>query len=442
MASLDIPSEANDEDADIIFDYSSDENPYENPYTEYNFAQKRKKSYVDEDLQREFDYKPPTQTERYLYQQGKIRTKKNKWEQIPPQYIPKIPITRMDHDILNLDCETDIDEIIQDWNNRLSAQIQLTEELRVLHPRDLLNFIIHRTSGNVYRFIESLDELELSRIATTDAMTTFKNVVARIVQEFTGRIPGVEASNKAFREHAYWRLINLKICNMCYLDPFICEFSDQYYKLDPTRQKTALEMFFNKLPESVSTKIKDMYNGILQDGTRIQDTLGARITTLKAWMRQECLQETAKKEAQVKLCCEMQSDKVGNYGCSQKKYKKRKKVWKRKLYNSKYKQSYKKNSQQNYFRNRKQHRQKYNNQDNSKYCPSKKKNCRCWLCHEVGHYANTCPKKGEKKETEVLKIAYDLGYEPLEDSDIDSDIEIYAYTNSSDYSSDTSSNHE
>ncbi|GJY34334.1 hypothetical protein Tco_0418803 [Tanacetum coccineum] len=214
MASLDIPSEANDEDADIIFDYSSDENPYENPYTEYNFAQKRKKSYVDEDLQREFDYKPPTQTERYLYQQGKIRTKKNKWEQIPPQYIPKIPITRMDYDILNLDCETDIDEIIQDWNNRLSAQIQLTEELRVLNPRDLLNFIIHRTSGNVYRFIESLDELELSRIATTDAMTTFKNVVARIVQEFTGRIPGVEASNKAFREHAYWRLINLKICNI------------------------------------------------------------------------------------------------------------------------------------------------------------------------------------------------------------------------------------
>ena len=41
-------------------------------------------------------------------------------------------------------------------------------------------------------------------------------------------------------------------------------------------------------------------------------------------------------------------------------------------------------------------------------------------------------KKGEKKETEVLKIAYSLGYEPIEDSDI----EIYAYTDTSDYSSD------
>ncbi|GKC65441.1 hypothetical protein Tco_1098039 [Tanacetum coccineum] len=34
------------------------------------------------------------------------------------------------------------------------------------------------------------------------------------------------------------------------------------------------------------------------------------------------------------------------------------------------------------------------------------------------HYANTCLKRGEKKETKVLKITYDLGYEPLEDSDI------------------------
>ncbi|GJZ08901.1 coat protein [Tanacetum coccineum] len=254
----------------------------------------------------------------------------------------------MDNDILNIDCETDIDERIQDWSNRLSAQIQLIEELRALLPRDLLNFIIHKTSGNVYRFIESLDELERSRIATTNAMTTFKNVVARIVQEFIGRILGVKASNKAFREHAYWRLVNLKICNMCYLDPFICEFSDQYYKLDSTRQKAALEMFF----KSVSTKLKDMYNALLQDGTRIQDTLGARITTLKAWMKKECLQETAKKEAQFKLYCEMQSDKV------------------------------------------------------------------------VGHYANICPKKREKKETEVLKMAYNLGYEPLEDSDIDLNIEI------------------
>ncbi|PWA50577.1 coat protein [Artemisia annua] len=278
MASLDIPSETNEE-IDVALDYSSDENPYENP----------------------FEY------------QGK-----------------------------------DIDEKIQNWSNRLGAQIQLSEELRALQPRDLLNFITHKTSRNVYRYIESINELELSRIATTDAMTTFKNVVASIVQEFTGRIPGAESSsNEAFREQAYWRIIILKICDMCYLDSFIYEFSDQYYKLDPTRQKSALEMFFNKLPESLSTKIKNMYAAIIQKGNTIHDTLGARITTIKAWITKECLQETAKKEAQVKLFCERQSNKIGNYGCSKKTYKKRKKIWKRKIYNPKYKTFYKKNSRPN-----------------------------------------------------------------------------------------------
>ena len=339
MASLDIPSEVNEEDADIVQDYSSDENPYENQYkypgessyTNYNFAQKRKKSYIDEDFQRQFDYKPPTPTERYLYQQGMIRNKKGKWERIPPQYIPKIPIVKMNDEILNIDCETEIDDKIQDWSNRLSTQIQLTEELRGLQPRDLLNFIIHKTSGNVYRFLESINELELSRIATTDAIITFKNIVACIVQEFTGRILGKEESNEAFREHAYWRIINLKICNMCYLESFICEFSDQYCKLDTIRQKSALEMFFNKLPESIATELKNSYATILQDNTKIiEDTLGARITTVKAWVRKQCLQEIAKKEARIELCCEKQSDKIGNYGCPQKPYKKRKKYGKEK----------------------------------------------------------------------------------------------------------------
>ena len=46
---------------------------------------------------------------------------------------------------------------------------------------------------------------------------------------------------------------------------------------------------------------------------------------------------------------------------------------------------------------------------------------------------NECPKKGKKKEeTQILKIAYDLGYDPIEDSDVDLDIEIYGYTSGDD----------
>ena len=119
MASLDIPEDEND-DVEVVLDYSSDENPYqpytgESSYTNYNFAYKRKKSYIDEDFQKDFEYQLPTQTERYLYRQGMIRNKKNKWERIPYQYVPKIPITKTNDEILNIDCEIDIDNKIQDW---------------------------------------------------------------------------------------------------------------------------------------------------------------------------------------------------------------------------------------------------------------------------------------------------------------------------------------
>ena len=58
MASLDIPEDEND-DVEVVLDYSSDENPYqpytgESSYTNYNFAYKRKKSYIDEDFQKDF----------------------------------------------------------------------------------------------------------------------------------------------------------------------------------------------------------------------------------------------------------------------------------------------------------------------------------------------------------------------------------------------------
>nr|GEY04494.1 enzymatic polyprotein [Tanacetum cinerariifolium] len=185
----------------------------------------------------------------------------------------------MDNDILNIDCETDIDEIIQDWSNRLSAQIQLTEELRVLHPRNLLNFIIHKTSGNVYRFIESLDELEQSRIATTDAMTTFNNVVARIVQEFTGRIPGAEASNEAFREHAYWRLINLKIKALEESYKTIAteetQKSKQFVSLNQHLQsQTAKLNAFNKMKNILTAKEKEeMRRPTVEKFQRLLDSL-------------------------------------------------------------------------------------------------------------------------------------------------------------------------
>ncbi|KAI3779492.1 hypothetical protein L2E82_09213 [Cichorium intybus] len=73
MAALEIPEEVKDEnienDVEVVYDFTSDEeNPYNNPYT--NFGIKRNKSYVEDDYQNQYKYGPPSLEENYLYRQG------------------------------------------------------------------------------------------------------------------------------------------------------------------------------------------------------------------------------------------------------------------------------------------------------------------------------------------------------------------------------------
>jgi hypothetical protein len=69
------------------------------------------------------------------------------------------------------------------------------------------------------------------------------------------------------------------------------------------------------------------------------------------------------------------------------------------------------------------------NKDKPKYCPQKKKDCKCWICQEVGHYSYECPNtKNNKTQARVLEEIMSLEYlAPIEDmlSDISSDEELY-----------------
>lgn len=125
-----------------------------------------------------------------------------------------------------------------------------------------------------------------------------------------------------------------------------------------------------------------------------------------AWFKPE-------REAKVSLCCARQAGQIGNYGCEPKrKYKKRfnSKPFKKKnpVNNRKqFKEAFKK---KNLFRNRKQFKNK------RKFCPQNKKNCKCWLCDETGHYANECSKSSNYKDKrEILKLLWTEGFEPVED---------------------------
>nr|KAJ0211092.1 hypothetical protein LSAT_V11C400219560 [Lactuca sativa] len=150
-----IENNSDNNDAEVIYDFSSDdENPYSNPYrnSQNNVGLKRKQSYVEDDYQSQYIYGPPSLEENFLYRQGMVKNKQNKWEKIHPQYIPKLFTFPTNSDILFIDCDQNHETKIQEFSNKMGVQIQLTEELINLHPTHFLNYIIHKTQGNAYRF--------------------------------------------------------------------------------------------------------------------------------------------------------------------------------------------------------------------------------------------------------------------------------------------------
>ncbi|KAL2460949.1 orf y [Abeliophyllum distichum] len=77
-----------------------------------------------------------------------------------------------------------------------------------------------------------------------------------------------------------------------------------------------------------------------------------------------------------------------------------------------------------------------------KFCPQNKKNCRCWLCNESGHYANECPARlGNEDRVRLLTTFEKEGFYPVEDPD-DTENLYYITTDSESDSEDSAYNHQ
>jgi hypothetical protein len=129
------------------------------------------------------------------------------------------------------------------------------------------------------------------------------------------------------------RIFNLRICDMCQLESFICEFRKYYYSIHSLKriEHNLLGLFYNKLPPAVGTKMEKIFQEKLNTVMGMENTLGARITALRQWMSEQCIDKITKREAQINLCCNRLQDKVGNYGCNRSK-RKRKRKRKRKVF--------------------------------------------------------------------------------------------------------------
>lgn len=115
-----------------------------------------------------------------------------------------------------------------------------------------------------------------------------------------------------------------------------------------------------------------------------------------------------------KSCCpKLVDDLTLDYGC---KVKSKRKVFKYEKKRSSKHKRYQKRYVKKSFKPSKFARKPSKNPSKEKFCPKGKKNCRCWICSEEGHYANECPnKENNKKQFKMFQEVLSQGLVPIEE---------------------------
>ncbi|XP_031392050.1 uncharacterized protein LOC116204109 [Punica granatum] len=239
------------------------------------------------------------------------------------------------------------------------------------------------------------------------------------------------------------------------------QFKEYYYQLIEPADITAYRnLFIDKLPYPVSSVVRERYDHEVEIGA-VYPTLGGIASIVKKHMEEVCLRrKTEKMMKKTRICCgpEQGLDIPQQYGCrslsrriSRKKSSIPKKRYRLKRYSGS-RPPWKSRSKKQNWKSRKFFRRgggfrktnpKRKSLDKKRFCPEGKKTCRCWICNEEGHYANECSQRKNRNNNraQVFLGVMSRNYEPIEDSDYDSDESYYELVtdsecSDSEYSSD------
>ncbi|AMN10079.1 coat protein [Angelica bushy stunt virus] len=315
--------------------------------------------------------------------------------------------------VLNLECESMKERRIRIdlWSKEMSLIISTNPSVYD-GQQNVLLLIDHKTTGTVNKFIK-----DTSWTPRIDAEDAFNDIINFIYLEFLGiDYVGSKAAEKdKERQESINILHNMQLCNICELKPFFCVFEKHMINTgEQTNYPMYIEMFIRKIPV-VGETVMQRHKALVTENTKFSLAFAYNLVTEEVAKHCEFIKTTKKLKAFSKKCCDKTQKPSYTFGCSPEKTRKHKR-YKKKFRNkkvSKYRFKKKKKSFKpgKYLRNKKDHQN-----DKQKYCPKKKKNCRCWICNEEGHYANECPNRKEHdSKVKVLEQILQMEYIPVED---------------------------
>lgn len=335
---------------------------------------------------------------------------------------------------LDLDSDIDISTTIDRWE----TSIRLAISVNRMNNTDAKRYIEISMVKSAQSFWSNQNPVTKATALEGEDLAQVVSRVAHLLRlEFVGE-GYIDRDSPKYAEKYVQALLRLELNDICLIKDYIKIFKEYYYNIygKIANEKMYLNLFYSKIPEPWSSNLIKEYP------EPEVDTLGKRINFLREklsdWCHQAYLMRKTKMiRRQNTLCCKG-NDLITVIGEYKEKRSKRRK------FSRSYQPRKRYFSKRRFFRKRKPRFFKkkpwIKKPVYKKNIRKKIKECRCYLCNEIGHYANECPKRFNNKiielgdeELETMIQYEDLvridKIEELEDLDSDESI-LEEYTDS------------